>query len=84
MSECSHKETISTWVKDEDWDGNDTSHWETKTVSTFRDLDLHRYKCTQCNKVFYYSTKAREHFTGVKVDPDIQESNERYLARGSK
>jgi hypothetical protein len=51
------------------------------------DLDLHRFRCLECGEVLYYSIKAREHFTGVKLDAGIQESNERYLARlerGSK
>jgi hypothetical protein len=33
------------------------------------DIDLHRYKCTQCGLVMYYSGRAREHFEeGKKFD----------------
>lgn len=29
---------------------------------TVNDVDLHRYQCTQCNEMFYYSSRAREFF----------------------
>lgn len=40
--------------------------WEYNTVSTTIDIDLHRYKCTQCNQIMYYSSAAREYYeTGI-------------------
>jgi hypothetical protein len=40
--------------------------WEYKTEYTTVDIDLHRYKCTQCGEVMYYSGAAREYYeTGV-------------------
>jgi hypothetical protein len=43
--------------------------WEYKTESTTVDIDLHRYKCTMCNEVFYYSGRARDYYEkGIKSD----------------
>lgn len=66
---CNHQRETSRWVEDDDWypsHGGSTGHWEYDSVSTCVDIDLHRYKCTQCNQVMYYSGAAREYYeTGV-------------------
>lgn len=64
---CTHTRDISRWVETEDWyHGGSTGEWEYTTEYTYADLDLHRYKCTQCNEIFYYSGAAREYYeTGV-------------------
>ena len=31
-------------------------------VNTYEDIDLHRYQCTQCKKMFYYSSRAKDFF----------------------
>jgi len=49
--------------------------------STVVDVDLHRYKCTQCGEIFYYSTRAEAHYTGSTPDESIKESNARWLKR---
>ncbi len=34
---------------------------------TFKDIDLHRYKCTQCGEIGYYSGAAENYYTkGIK------------------
>jgi hypothetical protein len=44
-----------------------TGEWVYETVSTTVDIDLHRYKCTQCDEIMYYSGRARDyHENGVK------------------
>lgn len=66
---CSHTRERSYWVEDEDWydHNSSTGHWEYSTESTTVDLDLHRYKCVQCNEIFYYSGRARDYYEkGVK------------------
>ena len=68
---CNHQRTISRWVGEENWydDGSSmhTGEWEYETVSTTVDIDLHRYKCTQCDEIMYYSGRARDyHENGVK------------------
>ncbi|QIN95209.1 hypothetical protein DLP3_046 [Stenotrophomonas phage vB_SmaS_DLP_3] len=37
---------------------------EEEVEYTVVDLDLHRYKCTQCGKVMYYSESARKMYEG--------------------
>lgn len=63
---CSHQRTQSRWVTT-DYFGEETEgQWEYTTESTTVDLDTHRYKCTQCGEIMYYSGAAREYYeTGV-------------------
>ena len=66
---CSHQRTVSRWVDDDDWSptyGGSTGYWEYSTESSTVDIDLHRYKCTMCNEVFYYSGRAKEYYTEGK------------------
>lgn len=36
-------------------------------VHDFEDVDLHRYKCKLCDKMFYYSEAAREYYEDGKT-----------------
>lgn len=69
---CNHTTEKSYWVEEDDWypsHGGSTGHWEYETVYTTVDIDLHRYKCTQCGEVMYYSGRAREYYEeGKKFD----------------
>ena len=68
---CKHESNTSHWVDDEEdgWGGTTPGHWVYSTKSTTVDIDLHRYKCTQCGEVMYYSGRARQHYEeGVKFD----------------
>jgi hypothetical protein len=64
---CNHQRRTEHWVEEEDWyHGGTTGYWEYNTEYTTVDIDLHRYKCTQCGLVMYYSGAAREYYeTGV-------------------
>jgi len=63
---CTHSRTKQTWVTTNYWGEETEGEWEYETVSTTVDLDLHRYKCTRCNEVMYYSGAAKEYYeTGV-------------------
>ena len=64
---CSHTKTVRNWVEDEDWyTGMVTKRWVYEETSTCEDIDLHRYKCTKCGEVMYYSGAAKEYYeTGV-------------------
>lgn len=64
---CSHQRSWDRWVEEEDWyHGGTVGRWETYTESTTVDIDLHRYKCTMCNRVLYYSGAAKDYYeTGV-------------------
>jgi hypothetical protein len=68
---CNHQRTTSRWVGEDNWydDGSSmhTGDWVYDTVSTTVDIDLHRYKCTQCGEVMYYSGRARDYYEkGIK------------------
>lgn len=68
---CNHQRTREQWVEEEeDWyHGGTTGRWEYTTEYTTVDLDLHRYKCTQCGEIMYYSGRAREYYEeGTKFD----------------
>lgn len=42
------------------------------TESTTVDVDLHRYKCTQCGEIMYYSDAARRHYESGENFPSIK------------
>lgn len=68
---CSHQKTTERWINEDrdDWGSIIEGHWEYETRHTTVDLDLHRYKCTQCGEIMYYSGRAREHYEqGKKFD----------------
>jgi hypothetical protein len=63
---CNHQRETCRWVGEDVWNDDGSSehsgHWEYDSVSTTVDIDLHRYKCTQCGEIMYYSGRAREHY----------------------
>jgi hypothetical protein len=63
---CTHTRDTSRWVTRDYFGEEIDGEWEYDSVSTCVDIDLHRYKCTQCGEVMYYSGAAREYYeTGV-------------------
>lgn len=68
MTKCTHTESVSGgWVDNYcvNWDGeieNDPIYEEGWDKPTTVDIDLHRYKCTQCDEIMYYSNKARKFY----------------------
>lgn len=67
---CRHERETSHWVEEENWyTGEVDGRWEWTTVNTTVDIDLHRYKCTQCGEIMYYSGRARQYYEeGTKFD----------------
>ena len=68
---CNHTRETSRWIEADTWyeDNSATGEWVYETVNTTVDIDLHRYKCTQCGEIMYYSSRAREyHEEGKKFD----------------
>ncbi len=66
---CTHSRTKETWVTTDYWGEETEGEWQYETINTTVDLDLHRYKCTQCGTVMYYSGRAREYYEeGKKFD----------------
>jgi hypothetical protein len=82
---CTHSKSVpGRWVKPTGWwvEEDDPDEWEPESsVSTTVDIDLHRYKCTQCGEVMYYSERARKHYEGVAPDNLIEESAARYAKK---
>ena len=66
---CDHQYAFYQDTSYEDWYGNYHQQGEWQFESTYEDLDLHRYHCTQCKKIFYYSQAAANyHEHGIKSD----------------
>lgn len=68
---CTHTKRNDTWIDVfvNDWGHVVESHWNYDVIETYKDVDLHRYKCTQCNEIFYYSGRAREYYEkGTKFE----------------
>jgi hypothetical protein len=66
---CRHERTTERWVTRDYFGEEIDGEWEYNTVSTTEDIDLHRYKCTQCGEIMYYSGRAREYYEeGKKFD----------------
>lgn len=68
MTDCTHEKTVREWVPEEaHMYGVDEGRWEWRTEGTYEDIDTGRFKCTQCNKVFYYTGLWREHWEGGRT-----------------
>jgi hypothetical protein len=59
---CNHQRETSRWVTRDYFGEEIDGEWKYETVSTCVDIDLHRYKCTQCGEIMYYSGRAREYY----------------------
>lgn len=63
---CSHGYTTQRYVEQDDGYGGTYDEWEEHHTSYLVDVDTHRYKCTRCGEVMYYSGAAKEYYeTGV-------------------
>jgi hypothetical protein len=66
---CNH--AASHWVwQDDPWhpDGGEEVLVSEDTV---QDLDLHRYQCTQCGEIMYYSGRARDYYERGILSPGV-------------
>jgi hypothetical protein len=60
---CSHRRKHYTTVEEENWMTGETySTTKVEYEWTTVDIDLHRYTCTQCKKIMYYSESARSYY----------------------
>ncbi len=72
IENCSHKQRAD-YQKEiiDDWTGEKDFIWVEDEISFIEDLDLHRYHCTRCKKVMYYSGRAKDYYEkGIKYDID--------------
>lgn len=65
---CSHtRSRYETTRVYNSWTGEDETETKFITEDTVRDIDTHRYECTQCKRVFYYSSAAKDFYEkGIK------------------
>jgi len=59
---CTHEETVEQDDSYYDDEGNLCPDTKWVTIGTWRDVDLHRYTCTQCGIIRYYSERARRFY----------------------
>lgn len=71
---CSHQAQRSEWIDPfvNDWGVEEPGEWKYSVESTTEDVDLHRYRCTQCGKIFYYSGRARDFYEKSIESPWIK------------
>lgn len=68
---CDHCETTTEWVKKENWStGEVEGRWEQISVCLQDDIDLHRFKCSRCGEIGYYSGAARRIYEGDATADD--------------
>jgi hypothetical protein len=66
---CTHTREHSEWVTVDYFGEEIDGEWKYTTESTTVDIDLHRYKCTQCGEIMYYSGRARDFYEkGIKSE----------------
>jgi hypothetical protein len=67
--DCKHQRITDRWITRDYFGEEIPGEWECTTENTTVDIDLHRYKCTQCGEIMYYSGRAREYYEeGKKFD----------------
>ncbi len=62
LNNCKHETQHEKWVTTDHWGDETEGYWEFWTTSSTVDLDIHRYKCTMCGRIMYYSGAAREYY----------------------
>jgi hypothetical protein len=61
-NKCTHNKRVTVDKSYYDDDGELVVDFEEEVEQTFVDIDLHRYKCTQCGEIGYYSGAARQYY----------------------
>ncbi len=70
MNNCTHTRYREKYVTTDYYGDECEGYWEKWTESATVDLDLHRYKCTMCGKVMYYSGAAQKYYE-KGIDNDV-------------
>jgi hypothetical protein len=72
-ADCDHYKTNRHYaVSIDDWTGEPEGEWHTEEQSLIVDIDLHRYQCSRCKQIGYYSGAAKAFFEDGKRAPGIQ------------
>ncbi len=78
--ECEHRQWVSGWYSEEVnfWTGGMEDIWnEGYWESSQEDIDTHRFKCSLCGEIGYYSGVAKEHFEGREFQSWIDKTNKK-------
>jgi hypothetical protein len=71
--DCDHENRKTVWHEERnDWTGEIEGEWRTETTSLIKDIDLHRYQCTRCKQIGYYSGAAMAYYEQGKRTPGVQ------------
>lgn len=65
-----YKEQDDPWGDYEPW--NTPGEWVTESTSWDEDIDIHRFQCTHCGRIGYYSGAARAYHEDGQRSPGIQ------------
>ena len=68
---CTHQKWVYPEPYEDDWTG-EVIYPQAYTVSTTEDIDIGRYKCTQCGEVFYYTGLWRRYFEEGVPCPGVE------------
>lgn len=77
---CEHRQWVSGWYSEEEnfWTGEMEDIWnEGYWESLQEDIDTHRFKCSLCGEIGYYSGAAKDHFEGRNVQSWIDKTNKK-------
>ncbi len=73
VGDCDHYETRRYYEETtNDWTGEPEGEWKTEETSLMVDIDLHRFQCTRCKQIGYYSGAAKAYYEAGKRSPGIQ------------
>lgn len=64
MSKCNHTTYKLVWRNHWDEERGYTLLQDWEEVYAYEDIDLHRYRCTECGEVGYYSGRAKAYYEG--------------------
>ncbi len=69
---CKHQKLIEKRIPFyNDFTGDESIDVIWEWEDTFKDIDLHRYKCTQCGEIGYYSGAAKDYYTKGTENPTL-------------
>lgn len=69
---CNHVERRQVWVETyNEWTCETEGSWEWQEECLQKDIDLHRFKCTRCGEIGYYSDAARRYYEGGASEDDL-------------
>lgn len=69
MNNCTHSQQRQKYVTTDHWGDEIDGYWEYWEERTTEDIDLHRFRCTQCKEIMYYSGAARKYYEeGINND----------------